>query len=195
MKIILASASPRRRELLAKIVPDFEVIVSGVDEILEPNLTPKEQVTKLAYIKAKDVFDKTNGNRIVIGSDTMVAKDNKIYGKPKNEDNAKKMIRELCSGNGTHSVYTGLTILVEENGIYKEYKTCDEAKVHFKEISDEEIQRWIDTGKAMDKAGAYAMQEEFGVFVDKIEGNFSTIIGFPIHIVYDILKIQFGVVC
>ncbi len=188
MKIILASASPRRRELLAKIVPDFEVIVSGVDEILEPNLTPKEQVTKLAYIKAKDVFDKTNGNRIVIGSDTMVAKDNKIYGKPKNEDNAKKMIRELCSGNGTHSVYTGLTILVEENGIYKEYKTCDEAKVHFKEISDEEIQRWIDTGKAMDKAGAYAMQEEFGVFVDKIEGNFSTIIGFPIHIVYDILK-------
>ena len=188
MKIILASASPRRKELLKIIVPEFEIIVSGVEEILEPELTPQEQVTKLAYIKAKDVFEKTTGDRIVIGSDTMVAKDGKIYGKPKDKENAKQMIKELDSGDRSHSVFTGLTIIVEKDGEKEEYKTYDESKVYFKKISDEEIEKWIDTGKAMDKAGAYAMQEEFGVFVEKIEGNYSTIIGFPTHKVYEILK-------
>ena len=188
MKIILASASPRRKELLKIIVPEFEIIVSGVEEILEPELTPQEQVTKLAYIKAKDVFEKTTGDRIVIGSDTMVAKNGKIYGKPKDKENAKQMIKELDSGDRSHSVFTGLTIIVEKEGEKEEYKTYDESKVYFKKISDEEIEKWIDTGKAMDKAGAYAMQEEFGVFVEKIEGNYSTIIGFPTHKVYEILK-------
>ena len=188
MKIILASASPRRKELLKIIVPEFEIIVSGVEEILEPELTPQEQVTKLAYIKAKDVFEKTTGDRIVIGSDTMVAKNGKIYGKPKDKENAKQMIKELDSGDRSHSVFTGLTIIVEKDGEKEEYKTYDESKVYFKKISDEEIEKWINTGKAMDKAGAYAMQEEFGVFVEKIEGNYSTIIGFPTHKVYEILK-------
>ena len=188
MKIILASASPRRKELLKIIVPEFEIIVSGVEEILEPELTPQEQVTKLAYIKAKDVFEKTTGDRIVIGSDTMVAKNGKIYGKPKDKENAKQMLKELDSGDRSHSVFTGLTIIVEKEGEKEEYKTYDESKVYFKKISDEEIEKWINTGKAMDKAGAYAMQEEFGVFVEKIEGNYSTIIGFPTHKVYEILK-------
>ena len=188
MKIILASASPRRKELLKIIVPEFEIIVSGVEEILEPELTPQEQVTKLAYIKAKDVFEKTTGDRIVIGSDTMVAKNGKIYGKPKDKENAKQMIKELDSGDRSHSVFTGLTIMVEKDGEKEEYKTYDESKVYFKKISDEEIEKWINTVKAMDKAGAYAMQEEFGVFVEKIEGNYSTIIGFPTHKVYEILK-------
>ena len=171
MRIILASKSPRRKELLKIIVPEFEIIVSGVEEILEPELTPQEQVTKLAYIKAKDVFEKTTGDRIVIGSDTMVAKNGKIYGKPKDKENAKQMIKELDSGDRSHSVFTGLTIIVEKDGEKEEYKTYDESKVYFKKISDEEIEKWINTGKAMDKAGAYAMQEEFGVFIDKIEGE------------------------
>ena len=188
MKIILASASPRRKELLKMIVPEYEIMVSEVEEVLEPGLKPDEQVTKLSYIKAKDVFDRTHGDRAVIGSDTMVAKNGKIYGKPKNEEHAKELIRELDSGDRVHSVFTGLTIMIERNGEIKEYQTYDESKVYFSEISDEEIDKWISTGKAMDKAGAYAMQEEFGVFVEKIDGNYSTIVGFPIHKVYQILK-------
>ena len=83
MKIILASASPRRKELLELIVPKFEIMVSGIDEKLEEGLTLQEQVTKLAYAKSKDIFEKTNGDRIIIGSDTIVTKNGKIYGKPK----------------------------------------------------------------------------------------------------------------
>ncbi len=188
MKIILASSSPRRKELLKMIVSKFDIIVSGVDETLDPSLTPQQQVIRLSNIKAKDIFDKTQESRVVIGSDTIVVKDGKIYGKPKNTKQAKQMIKELASGNRTHSVFTGLTIIIEAEGKIKQYKTYDEAKVTFKEISDKEIDKWINTGKAMDKAGAYAMQEEFGVFVERIEGNYNTIVGLPIHKVYDILK-------
>lgn len=88
MEIILASGSPRRKDLLKSIVPDFKIIVSDADETLKEGITPEEQATRLSYIKAKTVFDKTEGDRIVIGSDTMVVKNNKIYGKPKNKEQA-----------------------------------------------------------------------------------------------------------
>lgn len=90
MKIILASASPRRKELLGLITQNFEVIVSGVEENLKEGLEPQEQTMRLAYIKAKDVFDRTTGDRIIIGSDTIVTKNMKIYGKPKDKEDAKK---------------------------------------------------------------------------------------------------------
>lgn len=188
MKIILASGSPRRKELLGLIVPEFEVQVSGVDETLEEGLTPSEQVTRLAYIKAKDVFDKTDGDRIVIGSDTIVTKNGKIYGKPHSREHAKEMIKELISGDRMHSIETGLCILSEKDGVVRNYNTFDEARVLLKEISDEEIERWIDTGHAMDKAGAYGIQNEFCVFVEKMVGNYTTIVGLPMHLVYDELK-------
>lgn len=188
MKIILASGSPRRKELLGLIVPEFEVQVSGVDESLEEGLTPSEQVTRLAYIKAKDVFDKTEENRIVIGSDTIVTKNGKIYGKPHSREHAKEMIKELISGDRMHSIETGLCILSEKDGVVRNYNTFDEARVLLKEISDEEIERWIDTGHAMDKAGAYGIQNEFCVFVEKMVGNYTTIVGLPTHLVYDELK-------
>ena len=188
MKIILASASPRRKELLKFIVPEFNVIVSGADETLKDGLTPEEQVTRLAYIKAKDVFDKTEGDRIVIGSDTIVTKSGKIYGKPKDRENAKEIIRELLEGDRIHSVMTGLSVIIEKDGEVKEYKTFDETKIYLKDMSDEEIYRWIDTGKAMDKAGAYGIQEDFCVYVDKIEGNYTTVVGLPTQKVYDIIK-------
>lgn len=95
MKTILASGSPRRKELLSLITPKFEIIVSGVDESLKEGLTPEQQTERLAYIKAKDVFEKTSGDRIVIGSDTIVTKKGKIYGKPKSRENAIQMIKEL----------------------------------------------------------------------------------------------------
>ena len=188
MKIILASGSPRRKELLKMVIPEFEIIVSGAEENIEDNLTPEEQATKLSYLKAKNVFDNTTGDRIVIGSDTIVVKNSKIYGKPENKENAKQMIKELLEGDKTHYVVTGLSIIIQKNGKNIEYKIFDKVKVFFTDITDTEIEKWINSGKAMDKAGAYAIQGEFGVFVDKIEGNYSTVVGLPVHKVYDILK-------
>lgn len=188
MKVILASGSPRRKELLKMVVPEFEVIVSGAEECLADNLSPEEQATNLAYIKAKNVFNETKGDRIVIGSDTIVVKNGKIYGKPESKAHAKKMIKELLEEDKTHYVITGLSIIVQKGGESTEYKIFDKVKVYFTNITDSEIDKWIDSGEAMDKAGAYAIQGEFGVFVDKIEGNYSTVVGLPIHKVYDIIK-------
>lgn len=188
MKIILASGSPRRKELLQLIVPKFEIIVSGIDEKLKEGLTPQEQVSRLAYIKAKDVFKKTERDRIIIGSDTIVTKDEKIYGKPKDRNHAKQMIKELLKGDKVHSIMTGFSVIINIKGEYKEYKTFDEAKVYLKDISDKEIDRWLDTGNAMDKAAAYGIQNEFCVFIGKIEGNYTTAVGLPTHKLYDIIK-------
>lgn len=188
MKIILASGSPRRKELLKMVVPEFEIIVSGAEENLVNNLSPEEQATNLSYLKAKNVFDETKSDRIVIGSDTIVVKNEKIYGKPENREHAKQMIKELLEGDRTHYVITGLSIIIQNNGECKEYKTFDKTKIYFRDMSDAEIEKWLDSGKIMDKAGAYAMQDEFGVYVEKIEGNYSTVVGLPIHKVYDIIK-------
>ena len=188
MRIILASGSPRRKELLELIVPEFEIMVSGIDEKLEEGLKLQEQSMRLAYAKAKDIYEKTNGDRIIIGSDTIVTKNGEIYGKPKDRNHAKQMINELLEGDKTHSIITGLSVIVEKNGECKEYKTFDEVKVFLKDISDKEIDKWIDTGKAMDKAGAYGIQNEFCVFVDKIEGNYTSVVGLPTHKLYDIIK-------
>ena len=188
MKIILASGSPRRKELLKLVIPEFDIMISGVDERIEKDLTVEQQVTKLSYIKAKDIYDKTDGDRIIIGADTIVVKNNIIYGKPKNKENAKQIIKELLDGDRTHRVLTGLTVIYEKNGEYKEYKLYDEAKIFLKNISDEEIEKWIATGNAMDKAGAYGIQNEFCVHVEKVEGNYMTVLGLPVHKLYDIIK-------
>lgn len=188
MKVILASGSPRRKELLKMVVPEFGIRVSGAEEILAKGLTPEEQATRLSYLKAKNIFNETKGDRIVIGSDTIVVKNGKIYGKPSTKENAKQMVKELLDGDRTHYVITGLSVIVENDGECKEYNTFDKVKVYFSDITDAEIEKWIDSGEAMDKAGAYAIQGRFGVFVEKIEGNYSTVVGLPIHKVYDIIK-------
>lgn len=188
MKIILASASPRRKELLKLVVPKFEVLVSNIEETLKEGLKPEEQVERLSYIKAKNVYENTKGNRIIIGSDTIVVKNNKIYGKPKDKEHAKQMLKELIDGDRTHKIITGLCVIIVENGQYKEYKIHDEIKVYFKDILDEEIDKWINTGHAMDKAGAYGIQNEFCIFVEKIEGNYTSAVGLPTHKLYDIIK-------
>ena len=188
MKIILASQSPRRKELLTLIVPKFEVMVSNQEEMFNNTLSVEEQVTEIAYTKAKNVYDRTNGDRIIIGSDTIVTKNGKIYGKPKDRNHAKEMIKELITGEKVHKIITGLSILIEENGILKEYKTYDTVNVYLKDITDEEIEKWLYTENAMDKAGAYGIQNEFCVHVEKIEGNYTTALGLPTHKVYDIIK-------
>lgn len=188
MKIILASASPRRKELLELITKNFEVIPSNVEEKIDSQLTLEEQAKYLAYIKSKDIYEKTAGDRIIIGSDTIVTKNNKIYGKPRDESHAKQMIKELISGDKIHTIYTGLSVIIEENGKYNEYKTFDTVKVYLKDITDEEIEKWINTGKAMDKAGAYGIQNEFCVFVEKIEGDYNSVVGLPVSKLYDIIN-------
>lgn len=188
MKVILASQSPRRKELLKLIVPNFEILVSNEEEKLNSELSIEEQVIEIAYTKAKNVYNRTEGDRIVIGSDTIVTKEGKIYGKAKNREHAKEMIKELINGNKMHHIITGLCVLIEENGKLKEYKTADIVNVYLKDITDEEIDRWLDTGNAMDKAAAYGIQNEFCVHVDKIEGNYTSALGLPTHKVYDIIK-------
>ena len=186
MKVILASKSPRRKELMELLGIDFEIMVSEADETLEDGLNLEEQSTKLGYIKAKAVFDQTIGDRIVIGSDTLVVKDGKLLGKPKDREDAISMLNLLK--NDKHQVITSIAILVQKDGKYEEYLDYDVTDVYVNDMSQKEIEKWVKSGKADDKAGAYAIQSEFGVFIDKIEGNYSTVIGLPINKVYNILK-------
>lgn len=164
----------------------YEVIVSNADETFEDGLTIEEESKRLGYIKAKAVFEKTKENRIVIGSDTMVLKGGKVYEKPKDNADAIRMLNELK--NSKHTVITSIAVLAEKNGKYIEYVDYDKADVYMKDMTDEEILEWVKKGKTLDKAGAYAVQSEFGVHIEKIEGNYFTVVGLPIHKLYDIIK-------
>ena len=186
MKVILASKSPRRKELMDLLGINYEIMVSEADETLEEGLTLQEQSKKLGYIKAKSIFDKTSGDRIVVGSDTIVVKDGKIYGKPKDRQDAINMLNTLK--NDKHQVITSIAVLVEKEGKYEEYLDCDITDVYISDMSQEEIEAWINTGKAYDKAGAYAIQLEFAKYIDKIDGNYNAVIGLPINKVYQVLK-------
>lgn len=186
MKIILASKSPRRKELLNTIVDNFEIIEAVNDEVIIDNLTNAEQSEHLSFEKSNEVFEKTNGDRIVIGSDTIVVVDNVIYGKPRDEKHAFEMLK-ILSGN-THQVITGLCILSEINGVKSCYIDHDTADVKFVEMEDKEILDYISTKEPMDKAGSYGVQGKGGKFIENINGSFYTIMGLPIHLVYRQLK-------
>ena len=186
MNIILASGSARRKELLEMMGLKFDVIVSNCDENFEEGLSIEEQSKRLAYIKAKAVFDETDGDRIVIGSDTMVIKGDTIYGKPKDREDAIQMLKDLQDNK--HEAITSICVISQINGKYTETVDYDVADVYFKKMTDEEIEKWVDSGNAYDKAGGYAVQSEFGVHIEKINGNFFTVMGLPIHKLYDIIK-------
>lgn len=186
MRIILASGSPRRKELLDMMGLNFEVKVSHSEEKLQSDLSLEEQSKKLAYDKAKEVFEKTQGDRVVIGSDTMVVKNGKIYGKPTSKAYAISMLQELK--NSSHLVVTSLCVMIQKEEEVKEYCVLDQVTVYLKNMSEEEIKNWVEEGSCMDKAGSYAIQGKFAVYIDKIEGNYYTVMGLPIHLLYDILK-------
>jgi len=190
MRIILASQSERRKELLDLIGLEYEVIISNAEEVLNSNLTIGEQSKELAYIKAKTVFDQTQGNRLIIGSDTMVIKDGNLYGKPKNDKEAVKMIEDLQGDK--HQVITSLCVLVKNNENYEEYLDYDIADVYIKNMDKQEIEKWVKENKVLDKAGAYAIQSKFAVHIEKIVGNYTTVVGLPVHKLYDILK-EYGI--
>lgn len=181
MRVILASASPRRRELLTQLGWKFEVIVSDVEEKITKTL-PQEVVEELSYIKAKDVFDRTEGDVMVIGSDTVVAYENRILGKPRSVEDAKETLSRL-SGN-VHFVFTGVTLFLRK-GDTEICKTFHEAtKVEFYPMTGEEIDWYVASGECDDKAGSYAIQGLGGRFVKSIEGDYNNVVGLPIARLY-----------
>lgn len=186
MRIILASKSPRRRELMDLAEFNYEILPSNSEETWDDSLTIEENSKNLGYQKAKSVFDNTQGDRAVIGSDTIVVVDGEVMGKPKDREDAIRMIRKL-QGN-RHSVFTSLSVIIEERGEVKEYKEVIESYVYVKSMEDSEIINYIDTYDVYDKAGAYAIQSKFSVYIEKIEGDYFSIIGLPINRLYDIFK-------
>lgn len=186
MKVILASSSPRRKELMDLAKIEYEVLASHFDENVDKTLNLEEQSKELAFGKAKDVFENTQGNRAIIGSDTLVILDGKQLGKPQDRNDAINMLKSLQGKS--HIVYTSLAVLIEKNGEYKEYKELYKTEVFVNEMSDEEIENYVDIENPLDKAGAYAIQSCFSVYIRRIVGDYASIVGLPINRVYRILK-------
>ncbi len=186
MKIILASQSPRRKELLAQMGLEFETIVSNADE----DMTQKVNFEKLSEIlskqKAQDVFSKTQGERLVIGSDCMVYFRHHLLGKPKSKQDAYNTL-SMLSGKW-HKVVSGLCVLVQDGNEKREYICHDVTKVKLKKLTKQDIERYLTFDEYKDKAGSYAIQGMAGMFVEKVVGNFSTVIGIPTHKLFSILK-------
>lgn len=186
MRVILASKSPRRKELMDLLNIEYEIIESSGKEIYNKELTIEEQSKQIAKAKVKEVFDKAEGDRIVVGADTLVIKDSKIYGKPKDRKEATQMIRDLSGDK--HQVITSYAVSIRIQDKTEEHIGNSISDVYLKKISDEEIEKWLKTGKYMDRAGAYGIQDEFAVHVEKIEGSYSSIVGLPIENIYDCIK-------
>lgn len=173
MLVLLASASPRRQELLKFAVPDFEICPADIDETIPPEIAPEKASEYLAVQKARAVA-KVHPEDIVIGCDTVVLLDGEIMGKPKNEKNAFEMLSRL-SGH-THKVITGVCICSKDGE--KSFSQCTE--VDFYPLTDEEIRAYIATGDPMDKAGAYGIQSEGCILVKGIRGDFFNVVGLPV---------------
>ncbi len=173
--VILASASPRRKELLKLITNDFKIIPSNADENIPGEYTPEELTKELSRIKAIDVFNKIKNNTdIIISADTVVSINNKVLGKPKDEDDAFQTLK-LLSGN-VHSVYTGVTII---KGNYNETFSV-KTDVYFYPLTDDDIKAYINIGEFKDKAGSYGIQGFGGLFVEKIVGDYNNVVGLPV---------------
>ena len=187
MRIILASKSPRRREILENTKVRFSIKESQIDETIKLNESPKDTVKRLAYEKALDVA-KNNEDALVIGADTVVVIDDKILGKPKDETEAYNMIK-LLSGK-THYVITGFALI--NLSLNKKIVDCQISQVTFKELS-EAIKDYIQTKESLDKAGAYGIQGYGGLLVKNIQGDYFNIVGLPISKISDCLKDHFDI--
>ena len=183
--IILASASPRRRELLERAGIPFTVCPGQGEEQITVS-DPAEVVEELSEQKAREVFLKTEGDILVIGADTVVAVNGKILGKPKAQEEARQMLRSIQGGS--HEVYTGVTLLDREEGQERQRTFHVMTKVVFYPMSEEEIQRYVDTKEPLDKAGAYGIQGKAGIFVKEIRGDYNNVVGLPGARLYQELK-------
>ena len=175
MRYILASKSPRRRELLSEIVKNFEIITKDVDECLPSDIHPREGVEMLAVRKGEAVAA-DNENALVISSDTLVELGGVPLGKPVDENDAVRMLISL-SGKA-HNVHTG--VAVHYKG--KVYSGVDTTAVYFREMTEKEIFDYVKSGDPMDKAGSYGIQSGGGKFVEKIEGNYDTVVGLSVSL-------------
>lgn len=187
MKLILASGSQRRRELLTMCGYDYEIVVSLADERIAES-DPGRYVTALAVRKAEEVYARLGGRSAegeaiaVLGADTVVFSEGNIIGKPKDAEDARRILSYL-SGR-THTVYTGVAVVTSE-GVRTELGTTE---VTFEALMAEEIEKYVASGEPMDKAGAYGIQGPFGMFVKEISGNYFTVIGLPLPSAYRLLK-------
>ncbi len=177
-KIILASGSPRRKELLEQIGVKFEIQKAEGEERIT-SVVPEEVVKELSMQKAEEVAWRCDGD-LIIGADTVVAVKGQILGKPKDKEDALRMLRLL---QGTeHQVITGVTVLLKETG--KMVSFAEVTKVHVYPMTEEQMERYIDTGEPMDKAGAYGIQGKFAAYVSGIEGDYNNVVGLPVGRLY-----------
>ena len=197
--IILGSASPRRRELLAQIGAEFEVRVSNKEEVYHSNV-PEEIVKELALMKAENVAEELAEENpagavkstVVIGADTIVVQDGKILGKPADEADAVRMLTGLQGRR--HDVYTGVAVLdYDENGEKHVYNYPVGTAVYVNEMTEKEIRAYVETKDPLDKAGAYGIQGRFAAHIDRIEGDYYNVVGLPVSRVYRTLrKLEFS---
>ncbi len=190
MDIILASGSPRRKELLERMNVKFKVHVSNVEEVIT-STEPDRVVQELSGIKARAVYEECKASEgdsdyLVIGADTVVACDGEIIGKPKDIRDAARMLNML-SGRA-HEVYTGVTIIMRQEGLRTEFSFAECSRVYVCPLTDQEIVEYIASGEPADKAGAYAIQGLFAPYIEKIEGDYYNIVGFPVSRIYQELK-------
>jgi len=189
-KIILASKSPRRKQLLKSIKLKFEVVVSDFNEDLIVEKNPKKLVEKISKQKAKTVAKK-HKNAIIIAADTTVVLDGGIIGKPGSKKDAIEILKKLS--NRSHEVITGFTVL--DSKTKKIVTKSVVSKVYFKKLTEKEILAYIKTGEPMDKAGAYGVQDRAGAFIEKIEGDFFNVVGLPIfNVCKALLKFDINII-
>ena len=189
MDIILASQSPRRRELLERMgVRDFRIVTPDIDEHMDRDLPPQELVGRISLEKALAVQEQEGNSPIIIAADTVVALDGAVLGKPADELEAFKMLSTLSGCR--HQVYTGVTVLRGE----ERYTVSEETTVTFRELTSEEIDRYIATGEPMDKAGAYGIQGYGALLVEGIQGDYYNVMGLPVCRLGCLLR-QLGVDC
>lgn len=188
---ILASKSPRRRELLQHLNESFSVLVHDTDETIE-DMSPSDTVCELSKRKAMAVFENelpntgNTSNKLVIGSDTVVAYGDNILGKPKDKTEAFAMLMML-QGN-VHEVYTGVTLIWDEEDCVKTHTFFACTRVTFYPMTEDEINAYIATGDCFDKAGAYGVQSKAAPFVKEIEGDYNNVVGLPVAMLYQELK-------
>ncbi len=190
-KFVLASKSPRRRELLENIKIDFEIYESNTDEnVVDKSLSPDLYVRELALLKATDVAGKLKGEDVyVIGSDTVVAIDDKILGKPADNDDATNMLKALSGRE--HYVYTGICVVYAKT--MEACSSYERTDVKFRHLTDEDISKYLAKENVLDKAGAYGIQGVAGVFVEQINGDYFNIVGLPVHKLSILLKNEFQI--
>ena len=192
-KIILASASPRRREILNAVGIDFEVVKSDADEsVVSKELDPSMYVQELALLKATDAAGKLKAKNkkdmLIISADTVVVSDGKILGKPVDEEDAERILESL-SGK-THTVITGICV-TRLNDAFSVCRSVS-TKVRFRNLSKDEIRRYISTKEPMDKAGAYGIQGRGALLTDGIEGDYFNVVGLPVSNLCEMLRTEFG---